>query len=247
MTRNARNIALGAIGLGLAGALLAVLYLLRPPAEASAPIESIPLAVETSTPPPEDETVATEDPGAESEIPQGVTIYTISQAESEAQFAIGETLRGQRTTAVGVTNQVAGEIAVDLANPAAAQVGAILINARTLATDSEQRNRAIRNFILDTGAYEFITFTPAAINGLPETAAVGDTLAVAITGNLTIRDITAEVTFTGNVTVVSPTRLEGSLTATVLRSAYELVIPSVPQVADVDDEVVLTITFVAEG
>jgi polyisoprenoid-binding protein YceI len=243
MTRNARNIALGAIALGVTGALLAVLYLLRPSAEASAPIESIPIAIDTSTPQPEPD----EAPSEETESGDGgATIYTISQAESQAQFAIGETLRGQRTIALGVTDQVAGEIAVDLENPAAAQVGMIVINARTLATDSEQRNRAIRNFILDTGAYEFITFTPSAINGLPETAAIGDTLALEIMGQLTIRDITAEVTFTGNVTVVSPTRLEGSLTATVLRSTYALAIPSVPQVADVDDEVTLTITFVAE-
>ena len=66
-----------------------------------------------------------------------------------------------------------------------------------------------------------------------------------VTGDLTVRDITQEITFQVTVTPVSETRLEGVAKATVLRSDYELNIPSVPNVANVSDEVRLEIEFVA--
>ena len=66
-----------------------------------------------------------------------------------------------------------------------------------------------------------------------------------VTGDLTVRDITREITFQVTVTPVSETRLEGVAKATVLRSDYELNIPSVPNVANVSDEVRMEIEFVA--
>ena len=91
---------------------------------------------------------------------------------------------------VGVTDQVAGAIQIDLENPANSQVGVIQINARTLVTDSDRRNRAMQNQILETGSYEFITFSPTAITGMPDTITLGESYAFQITGDLTIRDIT---------------------------------------------------------
>ena len=46
--------------------------------------------------------------------------------------------------------------------------------------------------------------------------------------------------------VVSEDRIEGSGSAVVLRSDFGLQIPSVPNVANVSDEVILEIDFVAE-
>jgi polyisoprenoid-binding protein YceI len=148
---------------------------------------------------------------------------------------------------VGTTDQIAGEIALDLNNLAAAQVGVIQINARTLATDNNMRNRAISNEILDTGTYEYITFTPTAINGLPAAASVGDTVSFTMEGDLTIRDVTSPATFTVEATLVSATQISGTATATVTRETYGLTIPNVPNVANVEEEVDLTIDFVANA
>ena len=109
----------------------------------------------------------------------------------------------------------------------------------------EIRNRAIQNEILDTGRHEFITFTPTGISGLPEAVAVGDSFTFQLNGDLTIREITQPATFEVSVMVVSETRLEGSGSATVLRSNFDLQIPDVPSVANVTDEVMLEINFVA--
>lgn len=227
-------------GLLLATAVfLSACGLLQEPEAASAPIEALPLAIETPT------TAVSDTTGSPSSA--GPVIFQIDPAQSQVRFELDEDLRGSRITVVGTTDQVAGQLAVDLANPAATQVGVIQINARTLATDNNFRNRAIQNEILDTGAYEFITFTPTAVTGLPESVNIGDTVTFTIAGDLTIRDVTNAVTFTVEATAVSPTQLTGTATAAVSRGDYGLQIPSVPNVANVEEEVELIIEFVANA
>ena len=179
--------------------------------------------------------------------PVGVIVFTITQDSSEVRFSLNEILRGNPVTVVGLTNQVAGEIAIDFDDPGSAQVGTILVNARTLATDNDFRNRAMNNEILDTGEFEFISFTPTSISGFPDNAQFGETLTFQITGELTIRDITNEVSFAVSITAESETRLSGKASAVILRADYALTIPDVPSVADVDEAVVLEIDFVAEA
>ena len=248
----------------------------RTPEEASAPIQSVPLVVETTpavavatevlqapaleptatlepiiTPEPE-ATVTTEptattvpDPTEEPVAATGPIIFEIVQDESEARFIIDEVLRGSPKTVVGITNQVAGQIAVDPADPASAQVGQISINARTLATDSDMRNRAVKNRILQTDAYEFVTFQPTQLTGLPESAAAGEPLSFQIVGDLTIRDTTKQVTFDVTLTPVDETRLEGLATLTIPYRDFGLAIPDSPSVDTVADDVRLELEFVA--
>lgn len=245
--------------------------LLQEPEAASGPIEAIPLetqsagvVTEPTQPPavvaPTTEVAPTEatepttapEPTAETapatEVPAAAPIvYAIDSAASEVRFQLDEDLRGVRTTVVGVTNQVAGQLSVNLADLSQTQVGTIQINARALATDNNFRNRAIQNEILDTGTYEFVTFTPTGIEGLPASAAVGETVAFTLVGDLTIRDVTLPATFNVEATVASETQLTGTATAVVNRADYGLNIPSVPNVANVEEEVELFIDFTANA
>ena len=241
------------------GAIAAAAYVLRPSEQASSSIQATPLptqakpttlptqaATPTGAAQPTTQPAPTESnakPAAPGELTGSFT-YQIIQEESQVRFSIDEILRGNPFTAVGVTNQVAGELALDFDNKVA-QLGTVQVNARTLKTDSSFRDRAIKNEILDTAQYEYITFEPTAITGLPSTGAIGETFTFQITGNLTIRNITQEVAFDVTVTLVSLERLEGRASATVLRSDYQLVIPSVPSVADVSEQVLIEIDFVA--
>lgn len=175
-------------------------------------------------------------------------LYRIDSSNSEVTFAMQEDLRGVRTDVVGTTNEVAGDIILDFTNPAASQIGTIRINARTLATDSEFRNRALRSEILQSASdeYEFIEFVPTAITGLPESVTMGETYNFEITGNLTIAAQTKEVSFTAAVTPESDTQLSGSAQATVLYADWGISIPNAPGVANVTEDVTLTIDFVAQ-
>jgi polyisoprenoid-binding protein YceI len=186
------------------------------------------------------------EPVAESDSPNtGVAVLAISQADSEVRFSIFEELRGDPVTVVGVSDQVAGEIAVDFSDLSTTEVGPIQINARTLVTDQDRRNQAIRNFILNTDTYEFITFTPTGITGLAGSSSPGDQFSFQIEGNLTIRDITQPVVFDVIAQEVSVDQLTGTATTVINREAYEITIPSVPFVANVGEEVTLEIVFVA--
>jgi polyisoprenoid-binding protein YceI len=89
--------------------------------------------------------------------------------------------------------------------------------------------------------------TPTAINGLPATAAVGEGISFTIDSQLTIRDITQAVTFEVVAMVVSESQIQGNASAVVSREDYGLNIPSVPNVANVEDEVELYIDFVANA
>ena len=226
-------------GVALAGLLIiaaAAAYVLRTPAASSGEFTAIPVQpTSTEAEPTQQETAKS----------AGPIIAELVQEESEARFIINEILSGNPNEVVGITNDVAAQIVVDPANPANTQLGVVQVNARTLATDSERRNRAIQNAILNTGQFEFITFTPISFINFPTAGAVSDTFQFQIVGNLTIRDITKEVTFDVTVTIESVSRLSGLATATIQRADFDLVIPQVPQVASVDEEVRLELEFVA--
>jgi polyisoprenoid-binding protein YceI len=177
----------------------------------------------------------------------GPITFNIVPEESQVRFELDEDLRGERITVVGTTNQIAGQLRVDPAQPQDAQVGTIRINVRTLETDNEFRNRAIRGQILlsSQDEFEFTDFVPTAISGLPEQVTVGEPFTFQLTGDLSLRGITQSVTFDVTVTAVSESRLEGSAETTITRDMYELAIPSVPGVANVEEEVLIAIDFVA--
>jgi len=142
---------------------------------------------------------------------------------------------------------VAGQLAVGAKDLSQTQVGVIQVNARTLVTDNDRRNGAIRNFILNTDQYEFITFTPTSITGLSGATQSGQSFTFQMSGDLTIRNVTQSVTFNVTAQGVSASQITGTATATVNRSDFSLTIPSVPNVANVGEEVTLQIDFVADA
>jgi polyisoprenoid-binding protein YceI len=175
-------------------------------------------------------------------------VFAIDSAQSQVTFTLGEKLMGQPKTVVGTTNQIAGDILVDLDKPANSTLGVLRINARTLSTDSDMRNGMIRREILKSGQdkYEFITFKTTKVEGLPDKVTAGTPVTFKITGDLTVRDVTKPVTFDATVTLASGNdKIDGSATTTVKRSDFGLEIPKVPSVADVTEEVQLAIKFVA--
>lgn len=177
------------------------------------------------------------------------TPFVIDQGSSEARFLINESLIGIPTEVKGVTSQITGTLAIDIADPAKTTVSTITIDARDLRTDRDLRNRAIRRFILESNKdeYRFITFTPTGITGLPAQAGAGDTFTFQIAGDLQIKDVTKPVTFDVEVKADSDTEITGLAKATIKRSDFNLSIPSAPGVADVTDDIRLELAFTAKA
>jgi polyisoprenoid-binding protein YceI len=212
---------------GVAIAVVVGYSVFRPPAQASGPLQVAPVVGSSG-----------------GSAPSG-RVFQIDPNASSAEFVIDEILRGSPKTVVGTTNQVAGQIAADLKDLDAAQVGTITINARTLTTDADGRNRMLQNQILQTDQHELITFAPKQMVGLPETAAVGQTFTLQMVGDLTIRGTTRETTFDVAVTPTADNRLEGTALSTIRYADWGVSIPQVPSVAGVEDQVDLRLSFVA--
>ena len=174
-------------------------------------------------------------------------IYRIDQTESSVRFEIDEILNGAPFRVVGTTQEVAGEILIDFETPSRSQLGTVVINVRTLATDSGFRDRAIRGQILGSARdeNEFAQFEPTAIEGLPDQVNLGEEIPLTVHGSFSLSGISNTLTFNTKVKVVSADRIAITGTATVLRSDYGLTIPNVPSVTDVADEILLAIDLVA--
>lgn len=124
---------------------------------------------------------------------------SIVGAESEACYQVGEILNGSFVLAVGVTKEIAGEVAVDLSNLANSQLGEE-INVNLAQIRSDQRNRD--NWMISSQGFNFNQFpiaklTDAELIGLPERAyREGEMLTFQIKGNLQVRETVRETTFT---------------------------------------------------
>lgn len=234
--------------LAIAGAAFAyVFYFAGGSGEPSTELTTPDLASATTTSTISNGTTSTTEP-AETAGPSRAVTFVIDQGQSEARFELDEVLRGSPTHVTGTTDQVAGQFRVELDSPSDAEFSDIVINARTLSTGSGQRDRAIRGpVILDSASdeHELITFQVNEVEGLDEPVAVGETITFRLIGDLTVRGVTNQESFDVEVTVVDESTISGTATTTVLRSNYGIGIPNVPSVADVTDEVLLTLEFTA--
>lgn len=228
MTKNLTRIIIGIILIGLIGTLsfLGYIWFAGGSGEVS---EDIADAAETID-----------------DVGEGI-LFRIDPEESQATFTLEEDLIGVRTTVIGRTTQVGGDIVINFDNPSVSEIGTIRINARSFATDQEMRNRTIRNFILQSSQdeFEFIDFVPAEIIGLPESVEIGESYSFDISGDLTIVGESNPVTFNATVTINSETEISGTASSNIMYADWGISIPNASGVANVTEDVDLEITFVA--
>lgn len=180
----------------------------------------------------------------------GLPIFSLVPEETEARFIIEEVLSGAPKTVIGTTSDVEGSLTPDFASPSNTTVGTIRVDLSTLRTDNSFRNLAIHGTILETGneAFRYAEFTPTALSGLPDRIAIGQPFDFQITGDLTIHGVTREVTFDVTVTPISETRLEGLASLEIRYADFNISILRLPpQVASVEEQVILELDFVAEA
>lgn len=235
-----RWIALAAVA--VAGAGLAYVFLAGGSGEPSTDLTTPTIASE-ATLGSEDDPASTASSGS-----VGVVVFVIDASQSEASFQIDEVLRGSPNTVVGTTSEVAGQIRFDPADLSTLEFSQVVINARTFDTGSRLRDRAIRGPIILNSAqdeFELIILTSASANGLDGQANPGDALSFTVTGDLTIQSTTKSVTFDVVAELVDTQTIRGTAEAIVSRAEFGIGIPNVPIVADVGDDVLIRLDFVA--
>lgn len=175
-------------------------------------------------------------------------MFAIDATQSEARFLIDEVLLGEPTTVIGRTQEMAGELLIDFESPGNTQLGAVVINVGTLQTDNELRNRALRGQILQANIpqYEIATFVPMAFLNMPDETQIGEHFNFQINGILNVHGVSQNVIFDVNLTIISRTEIQGSASATVRYTDFNIAIPEAAGVANISDNVVLELEFVAE-
>lgn len=176
-------------------------------------------------------------------------VYEAVSGQSEARFIIEEVLRGEPNTVVGVTDQLDGSVSIQF-EPPEVEIGQFVINVRTVQTDDEVRDRTIRSLILESNKdeFEFSTFEPTSIDGVPDSLSVGDTVNIEVTGDLTVRDVTKAVVFDMSIEISSREQIRGTASTTITWDNFDITIPYVGGdsiVASVGDEVRLELDFLA--
>ena len=177
----------------------------------------------------------------------GLVIYKIVPGESTVTYEVGETFFNENNRfnlAVGVTDQVSGQVQLDAANPQNAQVGPITVDVSQFRSDSSRRDNRIRQQGLESSLYPMAIFTPTSIEGLPATYTEGQPLTFKMTGDLTIKETTIPVTFDVTATLQGGT-LTGAATTTIKLSDFGAGPIEIAGMLGTEDAAKLTLAFVA--
>lgn len=175
--------------------------------------------------------------------------FSIVPEESEVTYEVDEVFfkEGNKlVTAVGRTQEIKGDITVDPTTPQSLEVGTVEVDISTFKSDSDRRDKAIRDKWLESATYPMATFEPTSIEGLPETYEEGDEVSFEITGDLTVRETTSEATFDVDGTVEDD-QIIGTATTLIQMTDFDFEPPDIAGILRAENDTKLTFTFLAES
>lgn len=216
------------------------------PTATGAPAPTQAMAATEAMPTTEAPTEApTEPPTAEAMASGSAAVFTLGEG-SIARYRVEEELANTGFfVAVGETTEVAGSIAFDKSGAVVAEDSRIAVQAATLRTDSGRRDGYVRNRTLQTDTYPEVVFQPTSIEGLPESlVGASGHVHVHITGDLTVKDQTREVTWDGEIDFAGDGTASGSVIVEFTFDDFGMNKPSVAIVLSVEDTIRLELDFV---
>ncbi|MCS4530943.1 YceI family protein [Corynebacterium sp. ES2794-CONJ1] len=167
-------------------------------------------------------------------------VYGRSPHISSVGFTFGELLPSDRRTTSGSTRGVRGDIKIA---GGTIQSGRIEVDMTSISSDRERRDINVRRKIFDTDIYPTANFRltqPVDISSLPSNGAAG---VVNITGELTIKDTTQEIT-SEFLAVRDGDRISMSSTIDINRIDYGVKTPDfVAAKIDEEGELNILLTF----
>lgn len=206
------------------------------PATQPAPTQAPPTAAPAAAPAP------TQAPAQSAASTGGAVVFTLGEG-TIARYKVEEVLaRTGSWTATGETAEVAGQLAFGADGALIPAESGVIVQAATLVTDSDRRDRYVRERTLNASQYPEIVFRPTAIDGLPMplTEAQGS-VDFAISGDLTIRDQTRPTTWSASADFGAD--ISGVASVEFTFADFGMDKPSVPIVLSVEDTIRLEIDF----
>tara|TARA_Y100000994_G_scaffold61236_2_gene49393 strand:- start:644 stop:1873 length:1230 start_codon:yes stop_codon:yes gene_type:complete len=176
----------------------------------------------------------------------GKKVFKIVPSLSQARFFVDEILREEPFTVIGETNSIFGSVDIDFDFPKRSSMGRVMIESNSFITDSNSRNRAIRNRILESNTYPSVSFQATRIDGIPEKATFypGQKYELKISGELTIKDKTLFETFDAVLEIIDFSTIRGFATVDALWADYGVNVPQPPFVQLIEDSIRLEFEFI---
>lgn len=220
--------------------------------QAAAPTTAPQAAAPTAAPKPTDAPKPTE---AAKPAAAGVVTLKIVPGESKAQYEVDEIFFNQNNklaTAIGITDNINGEIKLDPSNPAKTEVGKISVNIQVLKSDghpngngSARRDNFIRTQWLESAKYPVAEFTPTKLEGLPNTYKLGDTLKFKMIGDMKVKTGTQPITWDVEA-VYDGSTLKGSASTAFKMSIFNVEPPNIAGMLKANDDTKIKLTLVAK-
>lgn len=213
------------------------------PAAQPSPTQAPPTAAPAVAPAATTAPAPAQAPAAPAASSGGAVVFTLGEG-TIARYKVEEVLaRTGSWTATGETAEVAGQLAFDADGALIPAESGVIVQAATLVTDSDRRDRYVRERTLNASQYPEIVFRPTAIDGLPMplTEAQGS-IDFAISGDLTIRDQTRPTTWSASADF-GAADISGVASVEFTFADFGMDKPSVPIVLSVEDTIRLEIDF----
>ncbi len=180
---------------------------------------------------------------ADVDLPEGVRRFVVVSGDSSAKYVVEETLSELPATAVGVSTDVTGEIYLTPEGLFGGLESSFTVDLSTLRTDESRRDNYLRRNVLETNQYQYAEFVIESIDAFPAGYIEGEETSLALSGTMTIKDVSLPITFT-----VLARQADDILTATAdtqfLMSDFGIDPPQVT-IAKAKDEVLLQVVIIA--
>jgi polyisoprenoid-binding protein YceI len=175
-------------------------------------------------------------------------VFGIVPEESEASYDVQEKLAflPLPSRAVGRTNAIQGHFTLTLGAASRVDEAQFSVDLRTLTSDQNRRDQLIRTQWLESNTYPMAEFRATRVEPLPIGYVEGHEVPVRITGNMTIRTTTRELTFDTRASMQGDT-IRGTATTFLLMRDFGFEPPSIANAVLVEDGVNLTVSFTARS
>lgn len=201
----------------------------------------------TTAPEPAEETVS-------EAAPAGVRTFVVVPGESEASFIMDEEFFAQalsklgieagKTVVVGTTPGVTGEIQLNLESAEPVESAQFTVDMTGLKTDQSQRDNWLEDNAIETNTFPEATFTAASVTSLPESITEGKEISFQLNGDLTVRDVTNNVTFEVTAVLKGDT-LTGTAVLPLKLTDFGIAPPDFANTLKVADEFKIEVTLTA--
>jgi polyisoprenoid-binding protein YceI len=144
---------------------------------------------------------------------------------------------------IGSTQEVTGEMVLDLANLQNPVVSSqFTVNLNTLTSDQSRRDNRIKEANLESNTFPLAEFTINSIENSPASYSEGDEVVFQAQGEITIREITQPATFAVTTQMVGNT-ITGAAEARLKMTDFGVEPPNFANMFSVEDEFTVRVEF----